>query len=430
MKKALVLGGGGAKGSYQIGVWKALRRLHMKFDIVTGVSIGSINGGFFAAKKYHLAKKMWKTVKTTDFFEYDLGGEKKLTIKEYKGLFNKIIKNGGMSFDNAEKFLKKYLSEDKIRKSNIDYGLLTVSLTTKKPRSLTKSEIPKGKLIDYMCASSICYPAVAKKEIDGEYFIDGGFYDGLPINLAIDMGADEILAVDLSVLGLKKNPKNKDIKIDTIKMKENTAFTLSFNKETAIKNINLGYNDTMKYFNKLDGKLYTFRKNDLLKNYEKMKDNFIVILKNILFVEERNKILKELLKLGNFNILFSKIKQNKNIDNEINESIEYLGKIFNIPDDKIYNINKFNRLLVKNVSELNYIKVNKNLKGKFLISYIYNKYITTEDKSKLNKELFNISLIFPKDFLSAIYLISITEKYELLLKADSLYKELLSNIKE
>ena len=62
MKKALVLGGGGAKGSYQIGVWKALRRLHLKFDIVTGVSIGSMNGGFYAAKQYNLAKKMFYAI--------------------------------------------------------------------------------------------------------------------------------------------------------------------------------------------------------------------------------------------------------------------------------------------------------------------------------------------------------------------------------
>ena len=47
--KALVLGGGGAKGSYEVGVWKALNKLNMKFDIVTGVSIGSINGAFYAA---------------------------------------------------------------------------------------------------------------------------------------------------------------------------------------------------------------------------------------------------------------------------------------------------------------------------------------------------------------------------------------------
>ena len=56
--KALVLGGGGAKGSYEVGVWKALNKLNMKFDIVTGVSIGSINGAFYVANEYKKCLKM------------------------------------------------------------------------------------------------------------------------------------------------------------------------------------------------------------------------------------------------------------------------------------------------------------------------------------------------------------------------------------
>lgn len=426
MKKALVLGGGGAKGSYQIGVWKALRKLNMKFDIVTGVSIGSINAALYASKRYHFAKKMWLKVKTTDLFEYDLGSDK-LSLKETIALAGKVIKQGGMNFSNAEKFLKQYLDEDAIRRSNIDYGLLTVSLTTKKPRALRKENIPKGKLIDYICASSTCYPAVEKKEIDGEYFIDGAFYDGLPINLAIDMGAEEILAVDLSTMGFKREPKNKNVKVEEIKMPDHTVFTLSFTKEYAKRNIKLGYNDTMKHFNKLDGKKYTFRKNDLLKNYNKMNKDFINLLKGILLEENKNKIIKELFGLGNFNKLFSKIKSGKSIEVEVNDAIEYLGDIFELPTEKIYNINYYNRILVTKVEELNYIKINKNLKGKFLISYIYNKY--NRDDPKFNKELFNIALIFPKDFLAAIYLISITKKHQLVLKASSFYNEILENLK-
>ena len=60
--KALVLGGGGAKGSYEVGVFKALRKLHMKFDIVTGVSIGSINGAFYVANEYKKCLKMWQKI--------------------------------------------------------------------------------------------------------------------------------------------------------------------------------------------------------------------------------------------------------------------------------------------------------------------------------------------------------------------------------
>ena len=68
--KALVLGGGGAKGSYEVGVWKALNKLNMKFDIVTGVSIGSINGAFYVANEYKKCLKMWRTITTNDLCCY------------------------------------------------------------------------------------------------------------------------------------------------------------------------------------------------------------------------------------------------------------------------------------------------------------------------------------------------------------------------
>ena len=58
--KAFVLSGGGSKGSYQIGVWKALRKMHIKFDIVTGTSVGALNGALITQNTYHKAVKIWK----------------------------------------------------------------------------------------------------------------------------------------------------------------------------------------------------------------------------------------------------------------------------------------------------------------------------------------------------------------------------------
>ena len=167
--KALVLGGGGAKGSYEVGVWKALNKLNMKFDIVTGVSIGSINGAFYVANEYKKCLKMWRTITTNDLFDVAIGS--KLSKEDLQSLV-KQMSTGGISFANAEKFLKKNINEEKVRKSKINYGLVTVSLTNKKPRFLTKEQIPYGKLVDYICASSICYPFVHTQDINDESFID------------------------------------------------------------------------------------------------------------------------------------------------------------------------------------------------------------------------------------------------------------------
>lgn len=423
--KALVLGGGGAKGSYEVGVFKALRKLHMKFDIVTGVSIGSINGAFYVANEYKKCLKMWQKITTSDLFDVAIGS--KMSKEDIK-LLVKQMSSGGISFSNAYNFLKKNINEEKVRKSKIDYGLVTVSLTNKKPRFLTKEQIPYGKLVDYICASSICYPFVHAQDINDESFIDGGFYDGIPINLAIDMGATEILAVDLSVLAINKKPKDKNIKVDVIKMKDKTPLTLTFTKEYADKNIKYGYNDTMKHFNKLDGNIYTFKKNDLDKSYNELNKYFIEILKSTILNEPKNKIVNELFSIAKINKLFVKIKYNHDFKEEVEEALEHLGILFDIPTENIYSIKKYNRMLVKKVKELDYIKINKNLKDKFLIGYMYNKYMKNENKEEIIKEMYNLSLIFPREYLCTVYLIAISKKHSVLLKADSIYDDILKEL--
>ncbi len=423
--KALVLGGGGAKGSYEVGVFKALRKLHMKFDIVTGVSIGSINGAFYVANEYKKCLKMWQKITTSDLFDVAIGS--KMSKEDIK-LLVKQMSTGGISFSNAYNFLKKNINEEKVRKSKIDYGLVTVSLTNKKPRFLTKEQIPYGKLVDYICASSICYPFVQAQDINDESFIDGGFYDGIPINLAIDMGATEILAVDLSVLAINKKPKDKNIKVDVIKMKDKTPLTLTFTKEYANKNIKYGYNDTMKHFNKLDGKFYTFRKNDLDKSYNELNKYFVEILKSTILNEPKNKIVNELFSIAKINKLFVKIKYNHDFKEEVEEALEHLGVLFDIPNENIYSIKKYNKLLIRKVKELNYIKINKNLKDKFLIGYMYNKYMKSENKDEIIKEMYNLSLIFPREYLCTVYLIAISKKHSLFLKADSIYDDILKEL--
>lgn len=423
--KALVLGGGGAKGSYEVGIFKALRKLHMKFDIVTGVSIGSINGAFYVANEYKKCLKMWQKITTSDLFDVAIGS--KMSKEDIK-LLVKQMSSGGISFSNAYNFLKKNINEEKVRKSKIDYGLVTVSLTNKKPRFLTKEQIPYGKLVDYICASSICYPFVQAQDINDESFIDGGFYDGIPINLAIDMGATEILAVDLSVLAINKKPKDKNIKVDVIKMKDKTPLTLTFTKEYANKNIKYGYNDTMKHFNKLDGKFYTFRKNDLDKSYNELNKYFVEILKSTILNEPKNKIVNELFSIAKINKLFVKIKYNHDFKEEVEEALEHLGVLFDIPNENIYSIKKYNKLLIRKVKELNYIKINKNLKDKFLIGYMYNKYMKSENKEEIIKEMYNLSLIFPREYLCTVYLIAISKKHSLFLKADSIYDDILKEL--
>ena len=425
MKRALVLSGGGAKGSYQVGVYKAIKKLGIKIDIITGTSIGSINGALFVSGGYLKAKKLWVTISTNNLFD-----QKFDSVKDLQKASLEIIKNKGLKFDKAEDFLSKIISEDRVRKSKIDYGLVTVSLKNMVPKMLTKEQIPKGMLISYIVASSTCFPAVELKEIEGDYYIDGGYYDNLPINLAVSMGADEVIAVDLSAMGIKQKVKDKNVKIDYIKNRCKNKFTLDFDPETARRNIRLGYNDTMKYYNKLDGNVYTFKKGHLDKNYNKISDYYIKLIKKILLSDYKKTKITEILTNKRYQNIFLNIKQGKKIDTEINKSLEYLGELFALDYDKIYSIESYNRLLIKEAKALNYIKLDRKLKGKMLIGYIYNLYMESSDKERVYKRLFNIALVFQKDFLAALYLISISSRYPITLKSNQFFEEILREIKK
>ncbi len=425
MKRALVLSGGGAKGSYELGVYKALKRLGIKIDIITGTSIGALNGAVLSTGDYRKAKKLWLKMSSSEVFNYTFKNS-----KEYPKIAKDIIKNKGLKFDKAEAVLGSVLDEDKIRKSKIDFGLVTFNLKSRMPKVLTKDQIPKGKLVSYILASATCFPMVEVKKIDGESYVDGGYYDNLPINLAIDMGADEIIAVDLSAIGIKQKVKDEDVKIDYIKKDLKNDFILDFNPDSAKRNIRAGYNDTMKHFKKLDGNNYTFRKGDLDKNYNNISDYYIKLLKKILISDESKIKLTNILKNKRYQNIFLNIKQGKSLTREVNASLEYLGSLFGIDSEYVYSIERFNRKLIKEAKNLNYITLDRNLKGKMLIGYIYNKYMDAEKKDEVYKKLFNIALIFQKDFLAALYLIAISNRYPITLKSDKFFDEILSSLKK
>lgn len=66
MKRALVLGGGGSKGAYELGVWRALDELGISFDIVTGTSIGAMIGAMYVQKQFERCLELWEQLSVDD----------------------------------------------------------------------------------------------------------------------------------------------------------------------------------------------------------------------------------------------------------------------------------------------------------------------------------------------------------------------------
>lgn len=397
--KALVLSGGGSKGSYQIGVWKALRELNIKYDIITGTSVGALNGAIMVQNEYRKAINIWKKINLKVLFGED-AIESTNNFEIYKMYSKHFLKYGGMDVKDLEDLIEHSLNPKKFYSSKINYGLTTYNLTNKKPTEIQKKDIDQDLLADYLMASSSCFPAFKKKDIEGEKHIDGGYHDNLPINLAIDMGATEIIAVDLSAPGLKKTPKEK-IKITYIKPRNKLTNFLNFYEKGTENNMKFGYNDTMKVFGRLEGNKFTFRKNHLERNRTLYQETYLHIINKIL---KYKKIIKTFEELINVDINIDDETKDEIIGKLLLRIIESLAKSFNLDETKIYTYRSFNKAIRRKLKAYlkHEIETNEPCKKKEIELY---KEIQEGNYKDVRKK----ALLNPIDLLKAIYLYTICE---------------------
>lgn len=263
----LALEGGGAKGAYHVGAYKALRELNVEIGGISGTSIGAINGAMMVQGDYDLLEKIWFSVNSYELFDIDekaIIDLKNLNINEINFSYllhqsKEILNNRGLDITKIRTLFDTYIDEEKVRSSNIEFGIVTVDLTDKKPLELYKEDIPKGKLVDFLIASANL-PAFKIEEVDGKKYLDGGFYNNLPINLLCKKGYKDIIAVRTMAKGIVRRVREKDVRVTYIQPADgslgSTLSILDFNREKADELIKLGYYDTMKVFKKLKGSKY------------------------------------------------------------------------------------------------------------------------------------------------------------------------------
>ena len=251
-QKALVLAGGGARGSYQVGVWRALMELDWHPQIITGTSVGSLNGAMFVLDLYETARDMWLTIRSKDVMELP---EDNADLSALHSFLRRGVKAGGMDVSPREEIVERVLDEDALRKAEIRFGLVTVEQRGLKPRELPLEQIPEGRVKDYLMASAACFPALQARDIDGVKFLDGGYSDNMPTGLAKDMGAEELVCVDLEGVGITR-PNLTGLPTTMIRSYWELGDILHFDPDTARRNMELGYYDTLRAFGRLRGCAY------------------------------------------------------------------------------------------------------------------------------------------------------------------------------
>lgn len=282
-KKALVLCGGGARGGYHIGVWKALKEIGYVPSIITGTSVGALNGALLTIKEDNLAEEIWQNMSMETVFNK----KEKMDINAIKSpaeFLLQIGEVGGIEPVPLKKLVNKLADEKKFRQSDIDFGLVVTAV--KPMRMVTKfvDQMEEGKIADYILASSACFPIMKMYEINGENYVDGGYSDNIPFELALQRGAKEMVIVDMPGIFKLKKVEDINAKVHYIFPKHDLGNFIIFNKETANRDIVLGYLDTMKVFDKLEGNNYTFKlgsNNEAIKYSEKIKSMYKKIFTNL-----------------------------------------------------------------------------------------------------------------------------------------------------
>ena len=295
----LALEGGGAKGSYEIGAYVALTEMGYKFDAVAGTSIGSLNAALIAQDNIKLAKDLWLNadseiiginkdiVKLKKHFTIN-----KENIKTSFSELNKLLKNKGLDITKYKDILDKYIDEEKIRKSHINYGLVTVRLRDLKPLELTIKDIKNGKLSEYIMASSYLPVFKMEKIIDNSYYLDGGVSNNLPISLLEKMGCNKVIAIRINGIGISKKKLISKTEVKEIAPTKDTGPVIFFDNKDIVNNYYMGYYDTLLYFNKLDGYKYYFKKFKLYKFISRKVDNNLL---NLVKLKFRTPDIKELI---------------------------------------------------------------------------------------------------------------------------------------
>lgn len=167
-KVGLVLGGGGAKGAATIGVLKVIEQSGVKIDYIAGTSIGAIIGALYAAG--------YTSDELIDMFA-NLQWLDLLKANKIEEKFKNLLADKGVTNFNDLKIPFRCVA------SNINTG---------------KDEVFANGLVATAMRASMSIPPIYKPvEYNNEKYVDGGFLNNLPVDVAKSMGADVVIVIDL-----------------------------------------------------------------------------------------------------------------------------------------------------------------------------------------------------------------------------------------
>lgn len=245
----LVLEGGGAKGSFQIGAWKALKEAGVRIKGIAGVSVGALNGALICMDDLKNAERIWREISYSTVME--VNDDLRETVK-------RVVQDRGFDITPLKKLLRETIDEKKIREADCELFVTTYSISDLKLLNVDVKTMPEGEIEDILLASSYL-PVFKTEKLGGKLYADGGGFNNVPLDVLVDKGYKDIIVIRIYGIGLDRERKVKipeDTHVYHIAPLEELGGILEFEKKRSRKNMVLGYLEAERLLYGLAGRRY------------------------------------------------------------------------------------------------------------------------------------------------------------------------------
>lgn len=261
MKLGLVLGGGGGRGAYQIGVWQALEELEIAkhIKVISGTSIGALNAMLFMQGDLSKAKKAWVSLHQDEILPIDKKDiilQSKMRIFNTAARINKILDlkpdllyEGEFSSEGLVRVINQYLDIEQALSSGIPCYCTGADLVLKDKKYFKIADYPNETIKKILLASSAIPGIYDAVDINGRLYLDGGLQDNVPITPVYKENCDIIIVVRLCPEDVIDHKRFPGVHIIDIALEENAEVynqgLFDFSQETINEKMEAGYNATI-----------------------------------------------------------------------------------------------------------------------------------------------------------------------------------------
>ena len=263
----VVLEGGGAKGAYQIGAWRALWEAGVKIRGISGTSVGALNGALMCMGDLDLAESVWGSLTYSQVM--DVENEKMKSLMDHDmpfwealGQVFQTMGEGGLDVTPLKELLQRVLDEDRIRNSPIELYIKTFRLDQMKELDIDLKQVEPGTMKDFLLASAYIFPLFRNEKLMGARYIDGGAINNVPLDSLVNRGYRDILMIRIYGIGRNKKirlPEGTDIV--TVEPRVSLGNIIDFDPVKSRRNMKIGYYDAKRTIYGLKGRIYYIEEN-------------------------------------------------------------------------------------------------------------------------------------------------------------------------